>query len=101
MTTGFQLSRVLLGHEQDVKALTSNAQGSLLVSGSRDASVRVWPLGSSLEPHAYRAHSHFVNSVAFLSPSPEHPNGMASLPELLPSAYTHTKNTRPRGQWVV
>lgn len=82
MTTGFQLSRVLLGHEQDVKGLASNGNASMLASCSRDAAVLVWPLGPSpVEPLPYRAHTHFVNSVAFIEPLPGHPNGIHISPE--------------------
>lgn len=62
----FTLSATLAGHEQDVRATASLADGAVLTS-SRDATVRVWrrssDVGAFSEAAKLEGHSHFVISV--------------------------------------
>ncbi|KAL7748722.1 WD repeat protein Lub1 [Sorochytrium milnesiophthora] len=78
----YKLSAVLLGHEEDVKAVCF-ASDDVLVSASRDKTVRSWvrsaPGSNQFEQrHVFAAHSAFVNSVVVLPPTPEHPNGLVA-----------------------
>jgi phospholipase A-2-activating protein len=62
----FTLSATLAGHEQDVRAVASLADGAVLTS-SRDATVRVWRRGGDAgvfgEGAKLEGHSHFVIAV--------------------------------------
>ena len=75
----FKLSASLKEHEDDVRAVAF-PHPSLILSASRDATVRMWKLLSSAPP-SYEAtiSSHvqsFVNTVAFLPPNSTHPEGL-------------------------
>ncbi|CAG8468092.1 11364_t:CDS:10, partial [Acaulospora colombiana] len=74
----FQLSATLAGHELDVKAVRGPTE-DLIISSSRDKTVRLWSRISSNtfgEDKLFLGHTHFVNSVAYLRPTAEHPNGL-------------------------
>ncbi|KAJ3183566.1 hypothetical protein HDU85_001995 [Gaertneriomyces sp. JEL0708] len=74
----FQLSANLLSHSQDVKA-TAAISDDFLVTGSRDTSVICWRriARNAFEPHGtFNEHSHFVNSMACIPASQDHPNGL-------------------------
>ncbi|KZT50154.1 hypothetical protein CALCODRAFT_478617 [Calocera cornea HHB12733] len=61
-------TQVLRGHIDDVRSVAFSADGSRIVSGSKDKTVRVWdavrgqPVGDPLVGHE---HWHWVSSVAF------------------------------------
>ena len=72
----FALSATLSGHEQDVRAVSSMADGAVLTA-SRDSSVKVWRRSSDEEGAAYTSttllgHTHYVIAVAAT------PTGIAS-----------------------
>ncbi|KAL2918869.1 WD repeat protein Lub1 [Polyrhizophydium stewartii] len=76
----FQLSCVLHGHSQDVRALAA-IDADTIVSASRDRTVIVWQRLASGSPKfvqkaAFSGHSHFVNSVAVARPSSQFQNGL-------------------------
>ncbi|KAJ3337036.1 POC1 centriolar protein A, partial [Entophlyctis luteolus] len=55
----------MFGHSDPVTSVAFNHDGSLIASGSRDKTVRVWnPLSGALVSEL-KGHSHHVNSVAF------------------------------------
>ncbi|KAJ3391586.1 hypothetical protein HDU84_005712 [Entophlyctis sp. JEL0112] len=55
----------MFGHSDPVTSVAFNHDGSLIASGSRDKTVRVWnPLSGALVSEM-KGHSHHVNSVAF------------------------------------
>ncbi|KAJ3028528.1 hypothetical protein HDV00_010188 [Rhizophlyctis rosea] len=74
----FQLSAVLVGHGSDVKAVVAPTD-SLIASGSRDHVVATWqreaPNAFSPGPQ-FKEHQHFVNALAFVPPTDQHPNGL-------------------------
>ena len=61
----FHLHRVLVGHTQDVRALATSPSGAV-VSGSRDASIRVWAEVGN-ESSVLKGHGDYVSALA-LSP---------------------------------
>ncbi|KAG5927490.1 hypothetical protein E4U42_002167 [Claviceps africana] len=79
MTTSFKLSAQLLGHEADVRAVTF-ASSDVVLSASRDCTVRKWSRGSqtppSFEGTLISRGSDYINSVAFAPASAEYPNGL-------------------------
>ena len=73
----FVLRATLSGHEQDVRAVGSLADGAI-ATGSRDSSVRVWREeeaaaadGPAYVGTALLGHTHYVGAVA---PGPERYN---------------------------
>ncbi|KAI0312500.1 WD40-repeat-containing domain protein [Amylostereum chailletii] len=75
----YRLSATLKAHSDDVRAVTS-PNNDLIISASRDASAIAWIRSSqnSFEPAiTFRASDRFVNSVAYLPPSPDAPKGSA------------------------
>ncbi len=60
----FALRATLSGHEQDVRSVGSTADGAI-ITGSRDASVRVWreQEGAAYESTALLGHTHYVGAV--------------------------------------
>ncbi|KAI0063399.1 phospholipase A-2-activating protein [Artomyces pyxidatus] len=75
----FKLSATLLSHSADVKAVASPTN-DLILSASRDATTISWIKSDSrsFSPAAtFRAGSRYVNSVAYLPPTPEAPHGYA------------------------
>ncbi|KAI8188036.1 Ubiquitin homeostasis protein [Colletotrichum sp. SAR 10_76] len=75
----YKLSAQLSGHDSDVKAVSFPASHTIL-SASRDGSVRVWRQVSdsppSFEPSVSSQTSEFVNSVTYLPPSEQYPDGL-------------------------
>ncbi|KAA8900569.1 WD40-repeat-containing domain protein, partial [Sphaerosporella brunnea] len=74
----YKLSALLKGHEDDVRGVTFTSPDSI-ASVSRDSTVRLWQRGHSTGPfddHINSTGSAFVNSVAFIQPTPEHPLGL-------------------------
>jgi len=73
----FKLSATLKAHSTDVRAVVAPLD-DLILSASRDSTAISWikPSGSSFSPvHTFRAGPRFVNSVAYLKPTPEAPQG--------------------------
>ncbi|KAG6040284.1 hypothetical protein E4U41_001071 [Claviceps citrina] len=79
MTADFKLSAQLLGHEADVRAVAF-ASSDVVLSTSRDCTVRKWSRGPetppSFEGSLVSRGSEYVNSVAFVPPCAEFPNGL-------------------------
>ncbi|XJO78809.1 hypothetical protein BDV3_003193 [Batrachochytrium dendrobatidis] len=82
MTAGsmFHLSAVLVGHSQDVKAIASLDEDTL-VSASRDRQVIVWQRlvkgeASFVQKAVFTGHSHFVNSLVCVPANEKYPNGL-------------------------
>ncbi|KAI8817194.1 WD40-repeat-containing domain protein [Fimicolochytrium jonesii] len=74
----FVLSAVLVGHDSDVKAVIAPTANKV-VTASRDTSVISWSQSDShpFQPESvFKGHSHFVNALAFIPPSVEHPEGL-------------------------
>eukprot|EP00053_Salpingoeca_punica_P010071 m.90631 g.90631 ORF g.90631 m.90631 type:complete len:715 (-) comp15273_c0_seq3:1089-3233(-) len=57
--------RELLGHTSAVSSLDFSADGTRLVSGSHDATVRVWNVTTGVLLHFLRGHTKAVNRVLF------------------------------------
>jgi phospholipase A-2-activating protein len=73
----FKLSATLQAHSADVRAVVSPSD-NLILSASRDSTAISWikPSGSSFSPaNTFRAGPRFINSVAYLPPTPETPQG--------------------------
>ncbi|KAI9446298.1 WD40-repeat-containing domain protein [Lactarius indigo] len=73
----FKLSATLRAHSADVRAVVSPSD-NLILSASRDATAISWikPSGSSFSPaNTFRASPRFINSVAYIPPTPEAPQG--------------------------
>ncbi len=64
VTTGAHL-QTLIGHRGFVRGLAFSADGTQLVSGSEDKSVRRWDLAGGGENTAFHGHTGFVHCVAF------------------------------------
>ncbi|KAJ5609569.1 hypothetical protein N7528_010136 [Penicillium herquei] len=75
----FKISASLEGHGDDVRAVAF-PNPSVILSASRDATVRLWKLVSSPPPaydYTITAHgSAFINTLAYLPPSPAYPEGL-------------------------
>lgn len=81
MAADFKLSATLRGHEEDVRAVVF-PNSRLLLSASRDNTVRQWNLTSPKLPTyddtiALQG-SHWFNGLAYAPPSKEHPNGLVA-----------------------
>ncbi|KAI1419763.1 ubiquitin homeostasis protein lub1 [Xylaria sp. FL1777] len=76
----FRLSAQLAAHEADVRGVSFPAP-DLLLSASRDHTVRAWSRTASSPPtfefHVVTQGSEFVNSLACLPPSAAFPKGLA------------------------
>ena len=60
----YKLAATLAGHEQDVRAVASAANGSI-VTGSRDSAVRVWTrVDDKYTSTVLHGHTHYVIAVA-------------------------------------
>ncbi|KAF5135103.1 Ubiquitin homeostasis protein lub1 [Metarhizium anisopliae] len=79
MAQDFKLSAQLIGHEADVRSVAF-ASPEVILSVSRDCTVRKWSRGSqtppSFEGTLVSRGSEYVNSVTFFPPSADHPNGL-------------------------
>ncbi|KAF9373341.1 hypothetical protein CPC16_001895 [Podila verticillata] len=74
----WQLSAILAGHTGDVKAVCAPTD-DLIVSVSRDKSVRTWKRQSNntfTEDKIFLGHTNYVNSVAFIGASDANPQGL-------------------------
>ena len=76
---GFKLSALLAGHDADIRDVLFPSP-DLVLSASRDHTVRAWKLASP-SPPAFEASitnqgSEFINSLAYLPPSDEYPQGL-------------------------
>ncbi|RYP41350.1 hypothetical protein DL767_001107 [Monosporascus sp. MG133] len=76
---GFKLSAQLAGHDADVRDVLFPSP-DLVLSASRDHTVRAWKL-TSPSPPTFEASitnqgSEFINSLAYLPPSSEYPQGL-------------------------
>ncbi|CAG8931837.1 unnamed protein product [Penicillium salamii] len=75
----FRLSATLEGHGDDVRAVVF-PNPNVILSASRDATVRLWKLVSSPPPaYDYTIAAHggaFINSLAYVPPTPEFPEGL-------------------------
>ncbi|RYP49285.1 hypothetical protein DL768_004968 [Monosporascus sp. mg162] len=76
---GFKLSAQLAGHDADVRDVLFPSP-DLILSASRDHTVRAWKLTSPSPPtfdaSVTNQGSEFINSLAYLPPSPEYPQGL-------------------------
>jgi WD40 repeat protein len=63
--SGKQL-RELQGHTDGVTSVSFSGDGSQIVSGSYDRSVRVWDAKSGKQLRELQGHTNFVTSVSFL-----------------------------------
>ncbi|KAG5638990.1 hypothetical protein H0H81_008211 [Sphagnurus paluster] len=76
----YKLSATLSAHSSDVRALSSPTN-DLILSASRDSTAISWQRLSPNSPFApvsiLRAGSRYVNSVAYISPTPDAPKGYA------------------------
>ena len=61
---------MLNGHTHQVSSVAFSPDGTHIVSGSYDKSVRVWDASTRAELKVLNGHTQYVNSVAF---SPEVP----------------------------
>jgi WD40 repeat protein len=57
----------LKGHTSSVNSVAFSSDGTQIVSGSDDKSVRVWDASTGVELKELKGHTNSVNSVAFLS----------------------------------
>ncbi|KAI1329997.1 phospholipase A-2-activating protein [Xylariaceae sp. FL0255] len=75
----FKLSAQLAAHESDVRGVSFPAP-DLIVSASRDYSVRAWtrtaPSPPAYEPQIVAKGSEFINSLTCISPSSDFPKGL-------------------------
>lgn len=73
----FQLSAQLAGHDADVRGV-SFATNDTVLSASRDRSVRRWDRspGGSFDSHIIAQGTDYINSITYLSPSTEYPEGL-------------------------
>ncbi|KAG6837276.1 hypothetical protein H0H93_012281 [Arthromyces matolae] len=76
----YKLSATLTAHSSDVRALSAPTN-ELILSASRDATAISWQKLSSDAPFApasiFKAGSRYVNSVAYIYPTPDAPKGYA------------------------
>ncbi|KAL8383488.1 hypothetical protein RB595_010611 [Gaeumannomyces hyphopodioides] len=90
----FKLSAQLQGHSNDVKSVRYKSS-DVIVSASRDNSVRLWKRSSPaegppvFESAALAQSSSYVNSLAIVPPSPAHPDGLVVTSGLDPIIYVH------------
>lgn len=69
---------VFRGHEGDVHGVAFSLDGSRLVSGSKDGTVRLWDVASGEELACCRGHKHGVWGVAFAPGDPPGEERIAS-----------------------
>ena len=53
------------GHSNSVNSLAFSPDGKILVTGSRDNTIKLWDVGTGREIYTLQGHSNWVNSVAF------------------------------------
>ncbi|KAI1137676.1 PFU-domain-containing protein [Hypoxylon sp. FL0543] len=75
----FKLSAQLVGHDADVRRVCFPAPDQVL-SAARDCTVRAWKRTATsppaFEPSIITQGSEFYNSLAYLPPSPDYPEGL-------------------------
>lgn len=59
--------QTLEGHSGKVKSVAFSKDGQIIVSGSRDRTIRIWDVNSGLQIRKLKGHSGPVNSVVFSS----------------------------------
>ncbi|KAK3818496.1 MAG: WD40-repeat-containing domain protein, partial [Benniella sp.] len=67
-TSTWEISQTLKGHGEAIQGLKYSPDGDMIVSGSRDGTVRLWILGSGACQDVLTDHVDIVTSVAY-SPS--------------------------------
>ncbi|RYO91604.1 hypothetical protein DL766_001702 [Monosporascus sp. MC13-8B] len=98
---GFKISAQLAGHDADVRDVLFPSP-DLVLSASRDHTVRAWKL-TSPSPPTFEASitnqgSEFINSLTYLPPSSEYPQGLVvsagtdSIIDVRPPTSTPTDN---------
>lgn len=65
--TGKRIGKPLKGHRWDIQELAFSGDGKVLVSGSRDSTVRVWDVATGKEAYPPKWHVDAIESIA-LSP---------------------------------
>lgn len=79
MVADFKLSAQLVGHESDVRAV-SFPSPDVVLSASRDCTLRVWRRAQATPPSfdatLLSRGSEYINSVSFLPPSKDRPDGL-------------------------
>ncbi|KAH7136697.1 WD40-repeat-containing domain protein [Dactylonectria estremocensis] len=79
MVADFKLSAQLLGHESDVRAVFFPSP-DVVLSASRDYTLRVWRRAQTTPPSfdgtLLSRGSEYINSVSFLPPSQDRPDGL-------------------------
>ncbi len=55
----------LCGHEGEVACIAFNPDGTRLLSGGNDGTVRLWDAATGRLLHTVKAHSHYANALAF------------------------------------
>lgn len=79
MVADFKLSAQLVGHESDVRAV-SFPSPDVVLSASRDCTLRVWRRAQTTPPSfdatLLSRGSEYINSVSFLPPSKDRPDGL-------------------------
>ncbi|KAI2463908.1 PFU-domain-containing protein [Annulohypoxylon bovei var. microspora] len=77
--TDFKLSAQLVGHGADVRHVCFPAP-DLVLSAARDCTVRAWKRTSTsppaFEPTTTTQGTEFYNSLTYLAPSPDYPDGL-------------------------
>ncbi|KAI9793564.1 MAG: hypothetical protein M1816_007997 [Peltula sp. TS41687] len=75
----YKISATLEGHEDDVRSVAF-PKPNVVLSASRDATVRVWKLSSAKPPEVdctVSSHgSAFINALTYIPPSPQFPEGL-------------------------
>ncbi|KAI7915952.1 ubiquitin homeostasis protein lub1 [Pyricularia oryzae] len=90
----FKLSAQLIGHSNDVKSVRYKSK-DFIISASRDNSVRIWRQTSAPNtPPAFDSATlaqsgSYVNSLALIPPSTNHPDGLVVTSGLDPVIYVH------------
>jgi hypothetical protein len=72
----FKLAAQHHGHEMDVRAVSYLPALDAVVSASRDKTVRIW---TAPDPIIMHGHTHFINALTVLPPSPAHAHGKHTL----------------------
>jgi serine/threonine protein kinase/class 3 adenylate cyclase len=65
LVIGFSLGRTLAGHTQSVSSVAFSPDGRMVVTGSRDRSVRLWEMGTGRQVQIMKGHVDAISSVAF------------------------------------
>ncbi|CDZ96224.1 sirtuin 2 (silent mating type information regulation homolog) 2 (cerevisiae) [Phaffia rhodozyma] len=102
LTASFKFSTTLEAHESDVKAVAA-PRDDLLLTASRDEAVCFWGKSSATD-REYKlsgvglGHGSYVNSVAYIHPTSNHPNGLVASGSLSSLILIHEAPTK--GSWA-